>query len=205
MATPDPTQFGVRLGSRLRPSWYTLAELEPSQKRPDDYLGKTPKYELQRDAKESSDGDKWKARVNRYWWDHPYRCQTCGQDGGQRPEKPWRGSVLCWRLDPFEGRRAPGDEKDDTLAALCKPCHQEFRYISNNTGEPMTEVVERFAIRHQAAESRRRHTITQQRREREHKRAREQEWRDEMAQRLEAGLPLGDPEYRAKYADVHRY
>lgn len=205
MATPEPTQFGVRLGSRLRPSGYTLEELEPSRKRPDDYLGKTPTYELNRDAEESSDGVKWRARVQRYWWDHPYHCQACGLEGGQRPDNTWEGSVLVWRLDPLSERRAPGDERDDTLATLCRPCHQELGYISNHTGEPMVDVVERFTFHHQAAISRRQRLIAKQHEQREHLRVRKQEWRDEMAQRLKAGLSLGDPEFRAKYADVHRY
>lgn len=204
MAAPDPTQFAVRLGSRLRPSWYTLEELEPSQKRPSDYLGKTPGYRLQRDAKESSDDAKCKARVQRYWWNHPYRCQACGLDGGQRPDNIWEGSVLVYRLDPFSGRRAPGDENDDTLASLCRPCHQELQYISNNTGEPMVDVVARFTFRQRAANSRRRHLISRQAQERRHRRARKQQWRDRLEQYKAQGIPV-PREFITEYADVHRH
>lgn len=207
MVVSDPTQFGVRLDSRLRPSWYTLEELEPSQKRPGDYLGKTPKYELQRDAEGSSYDDKWKARVQRYWWTHPYRCQACGLDGGSRPDNHWEGSVLVYRLDPYWERRALGDENDDTLASLCRPCQQELRYISNNTGEPMIDVVQRFTFRHQAAISRRQHLISKQAQERRHRRARKQEYDEKLAQHIERSKTEGIPiprEFVYEYADVYR-
>lgn len=147
----------------------------------------------------ASDEVKWSARVDSFFSAHRYRCQTCGLDGGQRPERANSGLIKVYRLDRDH---APGHEPDESLAALCSLCNKEMRFIANNSGEPLTDVVSRFSFRHRSAESRRRHLISKHAQERRHKRARRQEWKDELTARLDAGLSLGDPEFRAKYHDV---
>lgn len=165
-----------------------------------------PKYTLDRDAEEASWEDKWKARVESYWSTHPYRCQSCDKDGGQRHNDVLKGEVQVRGLIPFAERKSyPGTEKNEDLAALCWGCWNEARYISNQTGDPLADVVHRFTFRNQATTTRRQRLIAKQRRHREYIRARRAQWKAELEEHQKRWREVGitiPREFHSKYRDL---
>lgn len=91
------------------------------------------------DPTPSTDREKWTALVESYWSTYPYRCSTCGMDGGQRPRNPNRGKIILYRLDRYVVQ--DGSERYEDLAPLCKTCHADTVDHALSTDTPWSTVV----------------------------------------------------------------
>lgn len=170
------------------------------------WSGVSRKATFNPEVQSSPEWAKWRARVQSYWGSHKYECQVCGLDRDkygilQRPVGVNDGPIKVY---PATGVWGDGDEPDDELLALCDPCAKEtselaYEYRTQDWGS----MVRRLQGKRKRLERRRRDLISNQAKERVHRRARKQQWRDEIARRKQAGIIL-DAEFQAEYADVYR-
>ena len=174
------------------------------------WQGVSRRATLNPNAQPGPDWKKQRARVQAYWGLHPYQCQACGLDRDedgilQRPVNVNDGPIKVY---PATGSFEPGDEPDDELLALCDPCAKEtselaYEYRTQDWGS----IVRRLQGKRKLKERRRRDLISNQAKERRHKRARRQEYKEKLAGHIERSRTEGIPiprEFVSEYADVHR-